>query len=162
MEIRYLKIVLVLIMAAAGLLNAVQNITNLDQAYGVIAYVLGMTDQTYYPNSVGPAFTSPAVIWAALTVIVLSEFSLGILSAKGAWDMWRLRSGPAAEFNGAKKYALLGAGLGVIVWFGYFIVGGGGYFQMWQTEVGANSLAGALQLGAACGIIFLMVNATDE
>ncbi len=162
MQIRYLKIVLVLIISAAGLLNAVQNITNLDEAYGVIAYVLGMTDQTYYPNSVGPAFTSPSVVWAALTVIVASEFFLGLLAARGAWDMWGVRGAPATEFNGAKKHALLGCGLGVIVWFGYFIVGGGGYFQMWQTEVGANSLAGALQLGAACGIIFLMVNATDE
>lgn len=162
MEIRYLKIVLVLIMAAAGLLYALQNLTNLDAAYGVIAYVLGMTDQTYYPNKPGPAFTSPAVIWTALAAIVLAEFSLGVLAARGAWDMWRLRSAPAALFNGAKKYALLGCGLGVIVWFGFFIVGGGAYFQMWQTEVGANSLAGALQLGAASGIIFLMVNAADD
>ena len=162
MAIRILKIVLVAIVALAGLAYAGQNLANLEAAYQVIAYTLGMVDHTYYPASLGPALENPVFVWAALAAIVLAEFTVGCLAAKGAWDLWAARQAPGAEFNAAKTYALLGSGLGIIIWFGFFIVIGGAYFAMWQTEIGKGSLEGALQLGVVCGIIFLIVNTADD
>lgn len=162
MEIRILKIVLVVIVALLGLVYAGQNVANLEAAYQAIAYVVGMTDHTIYPASLGPAFNSPVLVWAVLAVIVLAEFTVGFLAAKGARDLWAARRAPGAGFNAAKTYALLACGMGVVVWFGFFIVLAGGYFQMWQTEVGRMSLDGALQFGVVSGIIFLIVNMSDD
>jgi predicted small integral membrane protein len=48
------------------------------------------------------------------------------------------------------------------VWLGFFGVVAGAYFQMWQTEVGQNSLAGAFQFFGSCAIVFLIVNMADD
>lgn len=52
--------------------------------------------------------------------------------------------------------------MAIVVWFGLFMVLAGAYFQMWQTELGAASLAGAFQLVGASGIVLLFVNMADD
>ncbi len=162
MAIRTLKIILVLFVALLGFLYAVQNLANLDVAYQVVASVVAEEDHVVYPASVGFAIQSPALIWTILAIIIVGELATGLLSAKGAWDLWRERNAPAAQFNAAKTYALLGAGMAIVVWFGLFMVLAGAYFQMWQTELGAASLAGAFQLVGASGIVLLFVNMADD
>ena len=162
MEARYLKIIFVVFVAVLALLYATQNIVNLGVAYQVIASVVGMENHEYYSSSLGPAITSPILIWLTTGIIILLEYAAGLLAAKGAWDLWQARGASGPEFNAAKKYALLGCGTGVIVWFGLFGVIGGAYFQMWQTELGANSLEGAFQYFGACALVLLFLNMKDE
>jgi predicted small integral membrane protein len=92
-----------------------------------------------------------------LVIVVASEFLAGLLAARGALAMWSARNAPAEEFNLAKKYALLGSGLGVVIWLGFFGVGGGAAFQMWQTAIGAASLEGAFQFSVSCAIVFIIL-----
>ena len=108
MAIRILKTLLVAFVALLALLYAAQNLVNLDAAYAAIAAVTSMEGHVVYPASFGPALTSPAMVWATLFVILLGEFATGILAARGAWDLWGKRAAPAAEFNGAKKFSILG------------------------------------------------------
>ena len=162
MAIRYLKIILVVIISLLCLVFASQNVANLDHAYQSFVYVTGMTDHTAYPSSFGPAFQNPVLIWTALAVVVLCEYAGGLLAAKGAWDLWVARNAPAIQFNSAKTYALLGCGMGILVWLGLFGVVGGGYFQMWQTEIGWGSLEGAFQYFVSCALVFLIVNMADD
>lgn len=42
-----------------------------------------------------------------------------------------------------------------------FSVFGGALFQMWQTPIGAGSLANAFQFFMACGLVFIIVNLAD-
>ena len=95
-------------------------------------------------------------------LVVGLEFIAGLLAAKGAWDMWSARKAPAASFNAAKKYALLGCSTGIIIWLGLFSVFAGALFQMWQTQIGAGSLANAFQFFMACGLVFIIGNLADE
>jgi len=162
MVIRLLKIVFVAFISLLCLIYAAQNVANLDACYQAFAYVLGRVDHQVYPGSIIPAMQSPAVIWLALVLVVTLEFAAGLLAAKGAWDLWDARKAPAAEFNGAKTYALAGCGMGIVVWLGFFAVFGGALFQMWQTEIGGMSMNGAFQLFAACALIFLVVNSNDN
>ncbi len=162
MAIRLLKIVFVMSVSLLCLFYAAQNVANLDACYQAFAYVMGAADHQVYPDSFFPAIQSPAVTWLVLVLVVSLEFAAGLLAAKGAWDLWRARKAPAADFNRAKTYALVGCGLGVVVWLGFFTVFGGALFQMWQTEIGGGSLEGAFQLFVACGLIFLIVNSTDD
>jgi predicted small integral membrane protein len=73
-----------------------------------------------------------------------------------------VRQAPATEFNESKTYALLGCGLGIVIWLGLFGVFGGALFQMWQTEIGGNSMDDAFQFFVSCALVFLIVNAADE
>lgn len=162
MAIRHLKIVFVGFISLLCLIYAAQNVANLDACYQAFAYVLGAADHQIYPDSIFPAVQSPAVIWLVLVVVVGLEFIAGLLAAKGAWDLWGARKAPAADFNGAKTYALLGCGVGIVVWLGLFAVFGGALSQMWQTEIGGASMDDAFQFFVACAFIFLIVNAADD
>ena len=162
MAIRHLKIVFVGFISLLCLIYAAQNVANLDACYQAFAYVLGAADHQIYPDSIFPAVQSPAVIWLVVVVVIGLEFVAGLLAAKGAWDLWGARKAPAAEFNGAKTYALLGCGVGIVVWLGLFAVFGGALSQMWQTEIGGASMDDAFQFFVACAFIFLIVNAADD
>jgi predicted small integral membrane protein len=162
MAIRYLKIVFVALISLLCLFYATQNVANLDACYQAFAYILGAVDHQVYTNQVIPAIQSPAIIWFALVLVVGLEFIAGLCAAKGAWDLWGARKAPAEDFNRAKTYALIGCGLGIVIWLGMFAVFGGALFIMWQTDVGRGSLESAFQFFGACAFIFLIVNATDD
>lgn len=162
MNIRLLKIILVEFIALLCLFYATQNVVNLESVYAVVGAVMSMEGHEYYPRSFGPAITSTALVIATSWLIILLEFTAGILAAWGGWDLWKERKSDAFVFNAAKKRALLGAGTGVIVWLGLFGAIGGAYFQMWQTELGSMSLEGALQFTMMCGLVLLFVNQPDE
>jgi predicted small integral membrane protein len=161
MNIRLLKIILVEFVALLALLYATQNIVNIEAALSVVGAVLSMEGHEYYASSLGPAITHPVLVALATWTIIAFEYAAGLFAAKGAWDMWKTRSAPAEQFNASKANALLGAGIGVIVWLGLFGVIGGAYFQMWQTELGANSLAGAFQYAMMCAVVLIFVNMAD-
>jgi predicted small integral membrane protein len=95
-------------------------------------------------------------------MVVGLEFTAGLCAAKGTWDLWNARKEPADDFNGAKTYALIGCGLGIVVWLGLFTVFGGALFIMWQTDAGRASLEGAFQFFGACALIFMIVSAADD
>jgi predicted small integral membrane protein len=161
MAIRHLKILFVLLISLLCLFYAIQNVVNLEACFAAFAYVAGATDHVAYARSFFPAVTAPTFVWAMLVVVVGLEFTAGLIAAKGAWDLWAARGASAAEFNGAKTFGLVGCGLAIVIWFGLFGVFGGALFQMWQTEVGGNSMDDAFQFSTTAALIFLIVNAAD-
>jgi predicted small integral membrane protein len=162
MASRYLKVVFVLLISLLCLFYAVQNVVNLEACFQAFAYVAGAADHQVYGSSLIPAIQSPALIWLMLIIVIALEFAAGLVAAKGAWDLWSVRQAPATEFNESKTYALLGCGLGIVIWLGLFGVFGGALFQMWQTEIGGNSMDDAFQFFVSCALVFLIVNAADE
>lgn len=86
---------------------------------------------------------------------------VGALSLTGAWHLWRVRHDDADSFNSAKTFAILGAGMAMVVWLGGFVVIGGALFQMWQTQVGTSSFEAAFIYGATSAFVLLFVNSPD-
>lgn len=162
MAIRYLKIIFVAFISLLCLFYAAQNVANLDACYQAFAYVMGAVDHEVYPDSIFPVIQSPALTWLMLILVVALEFFAGLLAAKGAWDLWGARKAPAADFNDAKTYALIGCGMGIVVWLGLFEVFGGALMQMWQTEIGGGSMDDAFQFFVACALVFLIVKGVDD
>ena len=76
--------------------------------------------------------------------------------------MLRARHSDAATFRRSKKFGILGAGLGVIIWFGYFSAIGGAFFQMWQTEAGNPVLRDAFQFVMMCGLVMVFLHMEDD
>jgi predicted small integral membrane protein len=161
MMIRLLKCTLALFVALFCIMYALQNVVNLQAAHGFVALVVGMDGHLAYPNHFGPAITSPALIWLMLWIIIIGEFTAGLLAAKGALDMWKARGADAATFNTSKKFGILGAGVAVLVWFGLFAAVGGPYFQMWQTEAGLNAVRDASHFVMLHGVIAIYLSMRD-
>ena len=159
--IRMSKIALVVFVGLQGLFYGLNNIVNFKQAISFVTGVLPMEGHAAYPNAFGPAITWPPLIVATLCIIIIGELLIAGLSFKGAYDMARARNEPSGMFNMAKKYAVLGCAMALVVWFGMFLAVGGAYFQMWQTELGAAAMTGAFQYSMASGIILLFVQAPD-
>ena len=161
MGIRYLKIILVVFLGLLCLIYGLQNIANLEACFQSVSYVLGMSEHTYYADSWFPAITNESLVWVCVFIIITSELVAGVLLLLGALSLLKARNSDSDSFNQAKTLSLLGAGIGIIVWFGFFGVLGGAWFQMWQTSVGAQSLGGAFQYFASCVFIWLIVRTDD-
>ena len=159
--IRMSKIALVVFVGLQGLFYGLNKIVNFKQAISFVTGVLPMEGHAAYPNAFGPAITWPPLIVATLCIIIIGELLIAGLSFKGAYDMARARNEPSGMFNMAKKYAVLGCAMALVVWFGMFLAVGGAYFQMWQTDLGAAAMTGAFQYSMASGIILLFVQAPD-
>ena len=162
MAIRYLKILLVLCTALMCLLYGLQNIANLQVAHQVVAAVLSMADHQSYPGSMLPPITSPILTGLAVAVIIALELAAGVVALKGCLDLWQQRHASSEVFQQAKCWGLLGCGLAVLIWFGLFGVIGGAWFQMWQTELGSQSLNGAFQFAVSAALVLIFVNMPDQ
>ncbi len=161
MPIRYLKIVLVAFVGLLGLLYVAGNVSNWSAGVGAVAYVVGMEGHEIYATHIFPPVTHPALVTIGYLLILLGELLVGLLSLKGAWDLWVARHAGADAFNAAKTYAVLGTGMAMVVWFGGFIVVGSALFQMWQTQVGSNSFHDAFIFATMGGLVLLFVSRPD-
>ncbi len=159
---RWIKILLAAFVAMMCVFYALQNIVNLQAAYGFVAYVAGMADHAAYPAHFGPPITASALVWAMLWIIIGLELLAGALAAKGAFDLFTARAATADEFQAAKQSAIAGCGVAVLVWFGLFGAIAGAYFQMWQTEAGNNALQGSFWYSMQAGLAWLLIAARDE
>lgn len=59
----------------------------------------------------------------------------GIFLLAAAIRLFAARHLGAAEFQGRKDLAIIGSTIGFVVWFFGFMVVGGEWFLMWQSEV---------------------------
>lgn len=162
MSIRILKIVLVTFVGLMGWFYVAGNIANWDAGLASVGYVIGMQGHEIYGTHIFPSITSPTLVATAFAIIITGEFLVGALSLKGALDLWQARNAGADEFNSAKKFAILGTGMAMTVWFGGFVVIGGALFQMWQTQIGDGSFRGAFAFATSCGIVLLFLNSPDR
>lgn len=162
MSIRSWKSVFTAIFSVLVLSYAVQNVANLTGGmYSSFTYVLSQADHVAYPESVVPAVTQPVLIWMVLLSVLVLEFVCVAFTSFGAWDMWRHRKASSSEFTAAKKHALNGLGIAVVIWFLLFGTFGAALFQMWQTEIGSSSFNGAFQL-TVYGLLLFGLISTDE
>jgi predicted small integral membrane protein len=159
---RILKSLLVLVVGANALFCALQNIANLDQAKAAFAYVMSGAGQETYPHTLFFKSGSPALVWAALVIVLAGEFSIAFFGLKGAWDLFSARNGSMKQFQGAKTAGLYAGALALLVWFGLFLAIGANFFQMWQTPMGASSQDHAFQFAAISALAILFVYLTPD
>ena len=73
--------------------------------------------------------------------------------------LWHVRS-DAARFNRAKRLVHIGVALGLLVWFFGFLVVGGEWFQMWQSQKW-NGQQGAFRFYLTILAVLIFVNQED-
>jgi predicted small integral membrane protein len=159
--IRNTKILAALMIGAIGLLFFLDNLFNLQTAHSVVALIVSGQEQPWY-KLWGPAITQPWLTWAALATIMGMELAVGILGLIGAAQLIANRSGSNEAFHHAKRFAVLAGVLGMTLWYGFFVIIGESYFNMWQTETGLGSVAGAFRYGTICAVLLFYIRSGDD
>ena len=160
--LRTLKIVLILSVAAWGLLGAFGNFMDWNGAVNAVSAVTSMATVKGGAES-WQATNSQPLIFIGAALIVLLKIVCGILCLIGANDMWRARAGTAQEFQLAKSYALSGSAVAIILLFLGWIVIAGIWFELWRSPtLGRSALDTAFRYGGYIALIALFVSARDD
>ncbi|WP_434649160.1 DUF2165 family protein [Pseudomonas sp. D1-2] len=135
MTLRYTKIAMILALAAFAFLTVFNNVTDYSSNFNFVQHVLSM--DTTFPNNAARyrAIDEPWMWHGAYGLIILGEAITTVLLAYGGLTLWRARRADGLAFNRAKKWPIVGLTVGFFVWFFGFMVVGGEWFLMWQSEI---------------------------
>ena len=159
--IRITKIAAALFIGAIGLLFFLGNLFNLESAYSFVSFVVSGAEEPYY-KILGPTVSSTWLTYLALFTIMAGELAVGATGFLGAFRMIKERNGSAERFSAAKSTAIAAGALGVLIWYGFFVVIGEGYFHMWQTEIGLGSVEGAFRCGTVCAVLMFYIATQND
>jgi predicted small integral membrane protein len=153
--VRLCKIVMVLGLAAFAFLVTFNNITDYNSNFEFVRHVLSM-DTTFPDNAaMYRAITQPWMWHVGYWAIIAGEGLTFLLLLLGAVAMWRARLAPPADFDAAKTLTVAGATMGFLVWFGGFIVVGGEWFLMWQSQWNGQDAAFRFYMSILGVLIFV-------
>jgi predicted small integral membrane protein len=159
--IRILKIAAAVLIGLIGTLAFLNNLFNITSAQSFVSAVISAPEQPFY-KVIGPTFESGWQGWLGLCVIMAGELLAGLLGFIGAARMTSARLQEADGFQAAKSLAIAGGMIGTIVWYGMFVTLGEMYFNMWQTEIGLGSVAGAFRYGTVCAVMTFLIAMRDD
>ena len=94
------------------------------------------------------------------TIIVWEGLTCG-LCFWGAANMFRKSRGTAAEFNQAKRVAILGLTVSLLEWWVALFTVAGEWFLMWQSKEW-NEQDSAFRMFACLGIVLIFINQKEE
>ena len=161
MPMRLSKIGLVAAIALWLALVAFGNLTDYGSNLVFVQHVLAM--DAIFPDAAihYRAIHSPPLQHAAYVLIIAIETLAAIFCALGAWRMWRARRSPAAPFRRAKRLAVTGLSLGVLLWLGGFMAIGGEWFGMWMSTQW-NGLASAFRFVVVLLLALVCLGQRDD
>lgn len=119
---------------------------------------------TTFPNNkgMGRAIEAPWAHHLIFLLIILTETIVAILCWLGGFYLFKSRRDPM-QFNQAKKPAITGLTLGILLWFTGFMTIGGEWFLMWQSqEANAQQAAFRLVVILSAILIFLVLPDKEE
>ncbi len=161
MTSRCAKIAMTLALAAFAFMVTFNNITDYGSNFAFVQHVFSM-DTTFPGNSaMYRAITTPALWHAGYWLIIAGEGLTFVLLLLGGLRMLGARSASAAEFHTSKKLMVAGATIGFLVWFFGFMVVGGEWFLMWQSDTW-NGQDAAFKFYMAIIGVLIFVNQRDD
>lgn len=156
---RILKIALVCAVALFSTLVVFNNVTDYNSNFQFVKHVLLM--DTTFPDNEGMwrSIESNWVHHTGYIFIILIETLVALTCWLGAIRLWRKKD-QASSFNHAKELASAGLVGGILLWFVGFIVMGGEWFLMWQSDTW-NGQAAASRFVTILGIVLIYLNMPD-
>jgi len=161
MLVRAAKVLMVLMIGIFSLLVGADNIVDYGTNYAFVQHVMSM--DTIFPSSTltWRAITSPFLYHLLYALIIAGELLAGVLCVIGARRLWLAREASAGTFNAAKDVAVAGLVTGFALWFFGFMVVGGEWFQMWQSQTW-NGQQAAFRFITSIGIVLIFLNQRDD
>ena len=161
MTLRLSKALLTFCAGVFALLVGIDNLLDYRANLVFVQHVLSM--DTTFPESTlrWRAITAPWLHHLAYWLIIAAEIGAGILCLLGAWRMFSAREADARAFEAAKGCAIAGLTLGFLLYFLGFLVVGGEWFKMWQSQTW-NAQAAAFRFAACFALVLIFVALRDE
>ncbi len=160
--LRIMKIGLIATVALWGLVGALGNLLDWNQALGAVAAVTSMATFDGGAES-WQATTNPVVIWLGALFIMLSKLAVGIMCSVGVMRMWQTRRSTGPDFAMSKVIALSGCAVAVIMLFGGFIVIAESWFELWRSQGPIRmALPDAFRYAGMIALIAIFVAMPDE
>jgi len=161
MALRLCKIILTFTSCLFLATVVFNNTFDSNSNYQFVRHVLSM-DTTFPGNAgMGRAITAPILHKAFYASIILWEAVTGLLIGIGTWKLWCARSAPAAEWQRAKTWAIVGLTGSLCQWYVAFITVGGEWFLMWQSRIW-NGQEAAMRMFTMMGISLVFLTLKDE
>ena len=131
--LRVCKSIVCFSLAIFALLVCLNNLMDYGSNYAFVQHTLSM-DTVFPDNTLKYRAILDPFIWSlAYGLIIFTEFLTGILLLIGAISLLKNIHSPVA-FTRAKNWVYLGCLARFLLWFFGFIVIGGEWFCMWQSE----------------------------
>jgi predicted small integral membrane protein len=131
--LRVCKSIVCFSLAIFALLVCLNNVMDYGSNYAFVQHTLSM-DTVFPDNTLKYRAILDPFIWSlAYGLIIFAEFLTGALLLIGAIVLLKNIHSPVA-FTRAKNWVYLGCLAGFLLWFFGFIVVGGEWFCMWQSE----------------------------
>jgi predicted small integral membrane protein len=160
MILRLSKTLLVFGVAAFYTFVVLNNTTDYDSNFQFVRHVL-MMDSTFSNNhGMWRAINSPAVHTIFYLSIIAWEIVTMIVCWWGGIRLARSLKAAAAEFHLAKRAAIGGLTLGMLMWLVAFLSVGAEWFLMWQSK-SWNGQEAAFRSFAVIGIVLIFVAMPD-
>jgi predicted small integral membrane protein len=160
MILRTAKIVLVFAIGAFYSLVVFNNTTDYDSNFQFVRHVLIM-DSTFPANhAMWRALSRPAWYTVFYLSIIAWEIVTMFLCWWGGLRLARAFHATAAAFHRAKRVAIVGLALSLLMWLVAFLSVGGEWFLMWQSKTW-NGEEAAFRMFTVIGIVLLLVAQTE-
>jgi predicted small integral membrane protein len=160
MTIRLTKVALIFAVAFYYFLVVFNNVTTYDTNYQFVKHVLMM--DAIFPGNRGlwRALNSPLWHNTFYLSVIAWETATMLSCAWGGIGMAKAFRRPASEFNQAKRLAILGLTLGLLMWLVAFLSVGGEWFLMWESKTW-NGQEAAVRMFTVTGICLLLIAQPD-
>jgi predicted small integral membrane protein len=160
MGTRAAKTLLLAGIALYYLLIVFNNLTDFDSNYEVVRHVLSM--DTTFPGNHGMsrAIHSQAVYLAFYLGIVAWEIATAALLCWGTVRLARAPRQSVDAFNRAKRTAIAGLTLSLLMWLVAFLAVGGEWFLMWQSAAW-NGQNAAFRMFVVVGLVLAILMQPD-
>ncbi|HET8966183.1 MAG TPA: DUF2165 domain-containing protein [Candidatus Acidoferrum sp.] len=156
MTLRAAKLLLVAAVAVYHTLVVLNNTTDYASNQQFVRHVM-MMDSTFPENhAMWRAVNSPVMHKAFYVGIIAWEAATMLLCWWGAVELVRALRGRAAVFEAAKRSAIAGLTLSMLMWLLAFLSIGGEWFLMWQSKTW-NGQEAAFRMFTVVGIILLVL-----
>ena len=152
---RLSRMSLVAALALFSTLVAVNNVVDFDTNYLFVRHVLSM-DTVGNAHAHVRALTSPAVHLAFYWCIIVWEVAAAALLWWGCIAMFRSRNAAGEIFSRARRIAVAGLTISMLMWLVAFIDVGGEWFLMWQSSVW-NGQQEAFRMFVVTGLVLIIL-----
>lgn len=160
MILRLAKIGLVLAVGFYYSLVIFGNLVDYDTNYQFVKHVLMMNTTSASNHGQWRALNSPVWHIAFYISIIAWEIATMACCWLGGFKMARTFRRSAVEFHHAKRMAILGLTLGLLMWLVAFLSVGGEWFLMWQSKTW-NGQEAAFRMFTVLGLVLLLVAQSD-
>lgn len=134
MENRTLRLLLAAGTALHLSLIAFNNLTDYQSNLFFVQGVFAMEDTFSHPVNSWRAVQSPVLMQAGYWLIILTEIAAAVCLWIGLVKMFLSRILSDEQFRDGNSWVVRGLMIALLLWFFGFIIVGGEWFLMWQSE----------------------------